>query len=93
MIGNPIAVDSDSNQGKTVSAIAKLEEFFSENYKESITDILEEYLDKRSLIVNYNDLKKFDIYLAKQKGYIYEPESNYLKVLFPEDMRKKGDVL
>lgn len=45
-------------------SINKFEEFFSGNYKDEVFAILEEYPDKRSLIVNYNDLEMFDPDLA-----------------------------
>lgn len=47
------------------TAIIKFEEFFSSNnYKDEVFNILEEYPDRRSLIVNYNDLEMFDPDLA-----------------------------
>ena len=46
------------------SAIGKFEEFFNENYKDEILSIIEEYPDKTSLIVNYEEFDKFDSRLA-----------------------------
>lgn len=49
-------------QKRTV--LEKLEEFFSTNYNDDISEILRRYPDERSLTVNYEKLEKFDPELA-----------------------------
>lgn len=45
---------------KQKTAHTKVEKFFSTNYKNEINELSDEYPDKRSLLINYSDLKLFD---------------------------------
>lgn len=49
---------------KTQTSISKFEEFFATSYKDDVFEILEEYPDKRSLLVDYQSLEMFDPDLA-----------------------------
>ena len=49
---------------KTQTSISKFEEFFATTYKDDVFEILEQYPDKKSLIVDYPTLELFDPYLA-----------------------------
>ena len=49
---------------KTKTSISKFEEFFATSYKDDVFGILEQYPDKRSLIVDYLALEMFDPDLA-----------------------------
>ena len=49
---------------KPQTSIAKFEEFFVEQYKDKIFEILETYPDNRTLTVDYNTLEVFDQELA-----------------------------
>ncbi|MBO6110403.1 MAG: minichromosome maintenance protein MCM [Methanobrevibacter sp.] len=49
---------------KTQTSISKFEEFFATSYKDDVFEILEQYPDKRSLIVDYLTLEMFDPDLA-----------------------------
>ena len=52
--------------------LAKLEKFFSEEYKDELYEIFDKYSDKRSLTVDFTDLEVFDLELAE--SLIYHPE-------------------
>lgn len=47
---------------KTQTSISKFEEFFAISYKDDVFEILEQYPDKRSLIVDYPTLEIYKIY-------------------------------
>lgn len=49
---------------KTKTSISKFEEFFATSYKDDVFEILEQYPDKRFLIVDYPTLEIFDPDLA-----------------------------
>ena len=49
---------------KTQTSISKFEEFFATTYKDDVFKILEQYPDKKSIIVDYPTLEMFDHYLA-----------------------------
>ncbi|ATZ60081.1 hypothetical protein BK798_06440 [Methanobrevibacter smithii] len=49
---------------KTQTSISKFEEFFATTYKDDVFEILEQYPDKKSIIVDYPRLEMFDPYLA-----------------------------
>jgi len=49
---------------KTQTSISKFEEFFATTYKDDVFEILEQYHDKKSIIVDYPTLELFDPDLA-----------------------------
>ena len=49
---------------KTQTSISKFEEFFATSYKDDVFEILEQYPDKKSIIVDYPTLELFDPDLA-----------------------------
>ena len=52
------------NTDKTKTSLAKFEEFFSTQYKNTVNDALENYPNKKSVVVDYLDLEMFDPDLA-----------------------------
>ena len=50
---------------KEESSLEKLEEFFEGEYKDKVYEVLEQYPDMRTLIVDFNDLDMFDHELAE----------------------------
>ncbi len=54
----------DTITEKSKTSVAKFEDFFSTEYKDSVFEALEKYPDKRSIIVDYLQLEMFDPDLA-----------------------------
>ncbi|MDZ4256737.1 MAG: LAGLIDADG family homing endonuclease [archaeon] len=53
-------------KGEANPFIPKLEEFFSTHYKKQIEDLVREYPQKRSLVIDFKDLEEFDFQLADE---------------------------
>ncbi len=66
---------NDLNGEKT--NLDKLEEFFSNNYRDPVYEALEKYPEERSLIVDFNDLEEFDADLA---DYLIERPMEVIKI-------------